>query len=218
MESGDKKTAKLKAEELIRLKHSDMYICMFKKAEGKPMLLKKAWETLAEELGGDPKVLKTQYNQLLTKFRLEHDQANKTGGSPSRWRYWEIFSKTFPKNKRTKMENVLELGSGKEEITNSSIKEASDLTIESNLVKKIPQKETSNKKEMEALKIAAYKSIIKLNETEISSKKRRKKESKRLKNLEKNISDLIAAVGVLKDRIEQPNKTKNKNNNDSEDD
>lgn len=58
---------KAETKNLIRLKHSQEYLNIFKKAEGRPKALKEAWISLSKEINENYDYLDVtaKYNQLL---------------------------------------------------------------------------------------------------------------------------------------------------------
>lgn len=84
---------------LIKLKHSQEYINMFEKSENRPKALKEAWIHLSNAVNKDYDYLdvKAKYNQLLSKYKYESAESNRSGAASSSWKYWNIFNSSFPK-------------------------------------------------------------------------------------------------------------------------
>lgn len=97
---------------IIELKHSDAICIKFDSATGKPRALKKAWDALAELIGDglSGKEVRTKYNSLLAQYKTHLDASKVSGSAPPKWKYWEIFHKSFPKKNETLEMNVMELG------------------------------------------------------------------------------------------------------------
>ena len=63
---------------------------------------------LQNELGG--RQTREKYEQLLQRYRKEYDITVRSGSGASRWKYFNLFNSTFPKNTKLVMEDVQELG------------------------------------------------------------------------------------------------------------
>ena len=109
-------------QKLINYKHSDEMQTKLEEANNNPAKLENAQEEIASEVGSNVslKECKEKYNSLLTKYKRELDTSSRSGASPSLWKYWNTFHTSFPKKIKLSAENVEELGSGEESITNLS--------------------------------------------------------------------------------------------------
>lgn len=104
------------------------------------------------------------------KYNSEALQSKQTGAGASRWKYWKIFSLTFPKDRKIVMSNVHELGD----------REFQDPELEPEQI----QKQHNDKKDLKELKVNTLTSLNRLIEKDLRSIDSNETIEKRLKKLE----------------------------------
>jgi len=107
---------------LITTRHSESIISQLTNALNNPRKMQLIWHNISKELGEnfDGKIVKVKYNSILSKYKSELEEVNRSGSGSSRWKYWLIFHSTFPKAIKLKMEGVEDMGVG-ENFTNKPI-------------------------------------------------------------------------------------------------
>ena len=84
---------------LIEERHSHENHIRFVEHIRNPVQTKRLWDELSKKIGmKDGQEARKQYNNLVSKYRTIRDHANKTGSTPSRWKYFALFQNTFPKD------------------------------------------------------------------------------------------------------------------------
>lgn len=106
------------------------------------------------------KNIRSKYNQIYSKCKTEKDAQNQSGASPSSWIYWNIFDPTQPKGTIIQMPNVRELGHGEEIVIN----EYGEPNEESKKKARRPENNTLN--EYGSLKMKAFESLIRMNQSD----------------------------------------------------
>ena len=146
--SNKKKWNNVNTKKLIRLKHSETYITKQKNAENNPRKLNKFWGDLTNDIDSifTAKDVRSKYNSLLSTYRVEYAESNKSGFGASTWKFCTLFRSTCPKNMKIVMEKVKELGdSSINESKNENI-DISMTEIKTNSNKKKSKKEIFNEK------------------------------------------------------------------------
>ncbi|ORD99926.1 hypothetical protein A0H76_2674 [Hepatospora eriocheir] len=94
---------------LIRARHSDNINKMFIKASCNPRKIKDCWEEVANVVDDseiDSNEVKIKYNSLATKYRkIKHELKSKIYKGLN-WKYYELFSDTFPKSTNEILTNI----------------------------------------------------------------------------------------------------------------
>lgn len=189
------KFGKKETELLIKLKHSEEYINLFKKAEGNPKQLKQAWMKISSSISMDFNYLdvKIKYNQLLSKYRVEAAETKRSGSSASSWKYWNIFNETFPSKRHFIMENVVELGNDIKIIADEKKSPKIDLEV---------NKKTKKTEYLE-MKMSLINNLNKSLENENYENLKIIKLEEEIKKVNKRIKDLDESMRKVENNLEE---------------